>query len=330
MKRMYAAVALATGLALLLWLLAQADWQALRETFKTLSLIGFASLLSVYPVAIWLDALTWQPYFRVVQNGWRWVAQLWKAQVIADAVLYITPFGVVGSEATKALFLNRKHGISYSDAVASLISLQLLLAIAQVPFIIIGMAVMVHKQVLPPEWQSGLVIATSTIAVFMLLLMVAVHRRWLRQLLITIVGPTPDTESSRLVAGLEKIELQLSTIIAQPAQFFATVAYAFANWICFAFEMWLLARVLGKPVSFADAWAIETLVSLARAATFFIPAHLGAQDGATSFAYKVFYADPTFGIAVALVRRARELVWVLIALPLGLAEIRATTTRLQP
>jgi glycosyltransferase 2 family protein len=330
LKRVSAALALAAGLALMVWLLAQADWQALRATFKTLSLVGFASILAIYPIAIWLDALTWQPYFRHAQDGWRWVAKLWKAQVIADSVLYITPLGAVGSEASKALLLNRKHGISYSDATASLISLQLLLAIAQVPFIVIGMWVMIDKQVLPPEWQRGLIIATCAIALFMLLLMVAVHRRWLRQLLLAFAAPKPDAQSTRLFDGLEKVEQQISTIIERPKIFLTTLAYAFANWACFAFEMWVMAWALGKPISFADAWAIETLVSLARAATFFIPAHLGAQDGATSFGFKVFYADPTFGIAVALVRRARELIWALIALPLGLAEIRGATVGPQP
>ncbi len=324
LKRWSAVIALLAGLALMAWLLSHADWQALRETLKNISLVGFASLLCIYPVAIWFDALTWQPYFRILHTGWRWIAQLWKAQVIADAVLYITPLGAAGSEATKALILNRKHGISYSDATASLVSLQLLLALAQVPFIIIGMAVMVHKQVLSDEWQHGLIIATSVITVFMALLMLAVHRRWLRGLL------EKFDENSPWRKGLANVELQLSTILNQPKRFFATLAYAFVNWMCFAFEMWLMARLLGHSISFADAWAIETLVSLARAATFFIPAHLGAQDGATSFAFKAFYGDPTFGIAVALLRRARELVWALIALPLGFGDIRAAIKRQQP
>ncbi len=323
-KRLSAVVALFTGLALMAWLLSHADWQALHETLKSVSFVGFASLLCIYPVAIWFDALTWQPYFRIVQNGRHWVAQLWKTQVIADAVLYITPIGVAGSEATKALILHRKHSISYSDATASLVSLQLLLAVAQVPFIITGMAVMMYKQVLPDEWLRGLVIAVSVITVFMALLILAVHRRWLKGLLARF------DDSSQWQKGLARVELQLSTILNQQKRFFATLVYAFINWICFAFEMWLMARLLGQPISFADAWAIETLVSLARAATFFIPAHLGAQDGATSFAFKVFYGDPTFGIAVALLRRARELLWALIALPLGYSDIRAAIARPQP
>jgi glycosyltransferase 2 family protein len=322
-KRLSAVLALLAGLALMAWLLSHADWQALRQTLKSISLAGFASLLCIYPVAIWFDALTWQPYFRMTRDGWRWLAQLWKAQVIADAVLYITPLGAAGSEATKALILNRKHEISYSDAAASLVSLQLLLAVAQVPFIIIGMSVMVHKQVLSDDWQRGLIVAISVITLFMTLLMLAVHYRWLRRVLDRF------GEDSRWRTGLANIELQLSTIVNQPKRFFATLVYAFINWVCFAFEMWLMALLLGQPISFADAWAIETLVSLARAATFFIPAHLGAQDGATSFAFKAFYGDPTFGIAVALLRRARELVWALVALPMSLSDIRAATKRPQ-
>jgi glycosyltransferase 2 family protein len=325
MKKSLALFALAAGFGFLIWLLAQADWAVLKTTLQTISVAGFASILCVYPVAIWLDALTWSPYFREMRAGVRWIAQLWKAQVVADAVLYITPFGAAGSEATKAFILKRRHGVSYSDATASLVSLQLLLAIAQIPFILIGMAILVRKQVLPGDWQQGLLIATVVITLFMILLMTALHKRWLQSFVLSIKTPENSGRVARFVAGLENVEQQISSILHHPARFFMTLLWAFANWACFAFEMWLIARVLGKPISFADAWAIETLVSLARAATFFVPAHLGAQDGATSFAFKAFYSDPTFGIAVALVRRARELIWALIALPFGLADIRSSS-----
>ncbi len=322
MKRALAIVALCAGLAFLIWLLAQADWPALQATLQTVSMVGFASILCIYPLAIWLDALTWAPYFRELRSGVHWIAQLWKAQVVADAVLYITPFGAAGSEATKAFILKHRHGVSYSDATASLISLQLLLAIAQIPFILIGVVIIVQKQVLSAEWQQGLAVTTAVITLFMGLLMLALHKRWLQSVLLSFKTPENSNRIAKLLAGLENVEVQISTILHEPLRFFKTLFWAFANWLCFGFEMWLISRVLGKSISFADAWAIETLVSLARAATFFVPAHLGAQDGATSFAFKAFYADPTFGIAVALVRRAREIIWALIALPLGLADIR--------
>jgi glycosyltransferase 2 family protein len=322
MKRALALLALLAGLALMLWLLAEADWQALHETLKNISAAGFASILCVYPLAIWLDALTWQPYFRELRSGAHWTAQLWKAQVVADAVLYITPLGAAGSEATKAYILKHRHNISYSDAMASLISLQLLLALAQVPFLMIGLAVMLHKHVLPPVWQNALVGATAVICLFMLLLMTALHKRWLNPAILAFKTPENNAKIAKLLAALENVEAQIATILHAPKRFLKTLLCAFANWACFAFEMWLIARVLGKSISFADAWAIETLVSLARAATFFVPAHLGAQDGATSFAFRIFYGDPTFGIAVALLRRARELAWALISLPFGFADMR--------
>jgi glycosyltransferase 2 family protein len=320
MKRISGLLMLALGLALMVWLLMQADWQALRDTLKNISPPGFAALMCIYPVAIWFDALTWLPYLRSAPKNWRWLSRLWKSQIIADAVQYITPLGVAGSEATKALILNRIHGIGYSDATASLVSLQLLLALAQLPFIVIGMAVMLHKNILPPQWQYGLVVATAMIALFMLMLMVAVHQRWLRGLLTKLKSP-------RLRGGLASVEEQLSGITSDMPRFCSTIVFAFANWACFAIEIWAMAYLLGHPISLADAWAIETLISLARAATFFIPAHLGAQDGATSFAFKIFYQDPTLGLAVALLRRARELLWALIALPLGLADSRVVTKR---
>ena len=41
---------------------------------------------------------------------------------------------------------------------------------------------------------------------------------------------------------------------------------------------------LDHPISLLDAWAISALVELVRIATFFIPASIGAQEGAFVFA----------------------------------------------
>ncbi len=298
------------------WLLWQADWQALADIFRSLSLPGLAAILCIYPVAILFDCIAWDPYLKAARQGWRWLMQLCKIQIIADAVFYITPLGMAGGEAAKALILNRRHGIGYGDAIASLINLQLLLAITQIPFVIIGMAIMLQRDILPLVWRNGLLLAIAAITLFMFVLLLAIHKRWLRNVFKSV------NEASRWKVAISSIEQQISELLVDRQRLARALLFTFLNWASFAAELWLISHVAGKPISFADAWAIESLIALARAATFFIPGHLGAQEGAASFAFKIFYGDPVFGLAVALVRRARELVWALIALPLGLNDFR--------
>jgi len=68
---------------------------------------------------------------------------------------------------------------------------------------------------------------------------------------------------------------------------------------------------LGHGVSFTDAFIIEAMAQLVRAATFLIPASIGAQEGVFLVMGTVLTGSPVNGVALAAVRRARELVMVL-------------------
>ena len=74
------------------------------------------------------------------------------------------------------------------------------------------------------------------------------------------------------------------------------------------------------PVTLAEAWLIETVAQLVRVGTFFIPASLGATEVAMVLLYEALVGAPSLGFAVALIRRARELLWIAWGLWLGWLE----------
>jgi hypothetical protein len=72
----------------------------------------------------------------------------------------------------------------------------------------------------------------------------------------------------------------------------------------------VVTAFFGRPLDFADAIAVEALAQLVRAGTFFIPMSLGAQEGTFMLALGAITGAPPLGLAVAFVRRGRELVWL--------------------
>ncbi|CAN0502784.1 unnamed protein product, partial [Ectocarpus sp. 8 AP-2014] len=76
-------------------------------------------------------------------------------------------------------------------------------------------------------------------------------------------------------------------------------------------------RAVGVPVSFSDAVIIEGVTQLVRTGSFFIPLSLGAQEGAIVLIAGSLTGSPSAGLAAALVRRARELLWIVWGLWLG-------------
>jgi putative membrane protein len=88
-----------------------------------------------------------------------------------------------------------------------------------------------------------------------------------------------------------------------------------AAWGLGAFEVMGVLALLGHPISLADALVIESLAQALRNVGFLLPGALAAQEGAIIGAAAVVGVPPAAALAVALVRRTRE---VMIALP-GLA-----------
>jgi hypothetical protein len=74
---------------------------------------------------------------------------------------------------------------------------------------------------------------------------------------------------------------------------------------------------LGHPVTVAEAWVIEAVVSLVRAALFVIPANIGTQESILLVMCEFTTGVPAVGVAVSLLRRFREILWIAGGLVIG-------------
>ena len=82
-------------------------------------------------------------------------------------------------------------------------------------------------------------------------------------------------------------------------------------------EVYVILYFLGYPISFSESIVLETLVELVRAGTFFIPATLGTQEAAFLLATGAITGQPALGVATALMRRVREIVWLILGFAIG-------------
>jgi len=76
--------------------------------------------------------------------------------------------------------------------------------------------------------------------------------------------------------------------------------------------LWVMLQAMGLRTGLWTAIAIQALVEGLRSATVFIPASVGVQEAGYAVLAPVFGLTPEIGIAVSLLRRARDLV---IAVP---------------
>jgi glycosyltransferase 2 family protein len=84
-------------------------------------------------------------------------------------------------------------------------------------------------------------------------------------------------------------------------------------------EALLILAVFGLPASLLVATVIEAFGSGVRFATFFVPASLGALDGANAGAFAALGWTASARLAFSVVRRARQAVWIGVGLVILLA-----------
>jgi glycosyltransferase 2 family protein len=72
----------------------------------------------------------------------------------------------------------------------------------------------------------------------------------------------------------------------------------------------VIMRYLGEPIDIVTALSIDALTTFIKGGTFFVPGSIGAQEAGTLMLLRAYgYSDVT-GMAVALLRRMRELIWI--------------------
>jgi uncharacterized membrane protein YbhN (UPF0104 family) len=92
------------------------------------------------------------------------------------------------------------------------------------------------------------------------------------------------------------------------------LGWQLAGLIAGTLEVWFALRLLGHPVTMGQALAIEALTQAARHVAFFVPAGLGVQEAVILLLGDALGVSPQVSLSLALVKRARELLFGVPAL----------------
>jgi hypothetical protein len=82
-----------------------------------------------------------------------------------------------------------------------------------------------------------------------------------------------------------------------------------AWWLWGSAEIWLAFWLPGHPIGVAEAVILDSLGQATRSVGFMLPGGLGAQEGGIVAAGFMLGIAPELALAVALLKRARELAY---------------------
>ncbi len=317
MKR-FTTIALIAGVALLVWILTQTDLGAAARIGVKVGWLGAAAILALF-CPTWLPEIVafalLMPRRAVTL---RWVWSVWLVNMVGEAFNVLMPMGSLGGEPVKGLLLKRHYKVPLAEATSSLVLMQTMMGMAEAPFALIGVVLVLSANLLSPEIERAMTIGAIVLAVLMTLALVALHHRWLSIALRRLERSRWGAKLAKLIVALDDVEQQMFAFVRRnPGRFSTALVLFFLNWAGGALEVWLVLYLIGAPQSLEHAWVIESAIVLVRSSTFFIPAHLGSLEAITVLVTAAFTGSNEIGLALALVRRARELFWSALGLGVG-------------
>ena len=305
---------MAAGLGLLGWIL----WtQNLPEVWRQVSHLQWRFLLVLlfYLVIFGLDTLGWRSALSPRANV-RW-DHLFKIRLAGEAVNYVTPTAWVGGEPVKAHLLSKRYGIPFSDGIASVVIAKTTFSISMFLFILTGIALMLLTQSIHDSILRWVWIILPFLGVLLMLFLLAQFSQPFKRGISLLQAILPrflrDAESK----AKEWDRAIVTFYRHSPRAVLLSFAFHFLGWVAGVFEVYLIFRLLQVPVSLSAAWGIESLWLLLKTGAFLIPASLGASEGIILLICLGSGINAASALALALVRRAREIFWV----GLGLREL---------
>lgn len=296
------------GLGLGAYLVINHGWS---DVLQALQAVGWSGLVAItlYHTALptVLCGLAWWFLLRPLlkENGFLFVWLRW----IRDGTDGILPFLPVSGEliATRILRL-RGTAIAGAGIIVDLTA-ELL---GQLLYAILGFALLIVNHP-ASHYRGWIALGIGIMAVQFGGFLIA-QRKGLFRLIdrpldwIKKRGRRPETQADRTLHD------HIIQIHGHPRAFLGAVLFHFVAWVSGAMEAWIALRLMGHPLPVADVLVMESLVSAIRSITFFVPLDAGIQEGSYVLIGSLLGLPVGLGLAISLVKRARDVLKGLPAL----------------
>jgi glycosyltransferase 2 family protein len=290
----------ALGVALALCLVVFAGVGAVLSAAVAAGWSGFA-ILCLYALGL----------FIVLGAGWYVLlpsqqANLWvfvRARMVRDAATEVLPFAQLGGIVlgARAAIL---QGIELPVAFASTVVDVTTEMMAQIGFVALGLVILsahaprsAYAASLTTVSVIGLGVAAIVAGLF-----VALQRygRWMTGKLGAGLLRGAGAASGSVAAVFDRIYRSRARVASSSA-------IHFGGWIASAVGTWVCFRLIGTRIDLVSVLAIEALVCAARSAAVFVPNALGVQEAAYAVLAPLFGVGAEYGLAVSLLKRARDI-----------------------
>jgi putative membrane protein len=109
------------------------------------------------------------------------------------------------------------------------------------------------------------------------------------------------------VEHADAVTSELQAMYRAPGRIAASFLFHLASWIASGASTWFAFRLLGAHIGLSSVIAIDSLVYAIRSVAFAVPNALGVQEAAYAVFAPILGVGPEIGIAISLLKRARDI-----------------------
>jgi len=225
------------------------------------------------------------------------------ARLVRDSIGDLSPFSPIGGMVAGARLMIVK-GMNGAYAAASVAVDYTTEAMAQVVFLAFGLAVTMAA--LSGNGATGPLlsnlIGALVLAIPAITAMVLLQKRgadFFERMTARFFPRMKDGFSFRHA---------IHELYESPGRLAASAFWHLIGWLAAGGSTWLSFHLVGVEVSLLEALALEALLSTLRSMAVFVPAAIGVQEGGYAALAGLFGLPPESGVAVSLLKRAREIV----------------------
>ena len=307
MRWLHAAL-LVLGGTLFAWLVARVGPEALWRDAARLGW-GVVAIIAVEGLGDFLHTCAWRLCFhRAHRPG---ALRLWGPHLAGASINYVTPTATLGGEVVRGTLVPRS--VPAAEVTSSLAINKLTSALGDTAVALVGVGVLLFYAPVPPHWRlaalAGALLLVIGVGGFVrvqrqgrLAGLLGRHRGLAR-----LLG---EERAGRLARVTEEIDSRIAAFHADgPATLLASSVLHVLGGGMGAVQLFLFLSIVGAP---SDLLTVLTIFVIARAidlASFFVPARLGAQEGARMLAMSLVGIDAALGLLFSLVLRLEQVTW---------------------
>lgn len=266
----------------------------------------------IYPFLNFWDAWGWKVVFpSYVQDKVKF-SHLFFIRLAGEAINNITPFVDIGGEPLKISLLDACSGIGKKLSIYSIVIGRSILFFSEIIFWILGAGLILFYFHVPSSWK---LVFFVTIFIF-ILLCIFIFASQRKGFFITFTGHLNRLKIDfgifkKFKTHFQHMDHEIALFYSgKDSRFLYSMTLYFLGWLAGSVEIYFMFWIVGAQVSVTQAIILESLLQLVRSVSFFIPLNLGAQEAGLALIASWMGYSPASGVAVSLIKRIRQLIWV--------------------